>query len=258
MTTLISEKVLWDVSMTTQASEIQLLTHAKAAGATGVAIRTSNARLKGAIGRFGAEGIKVYGWRWPARRAVTSPANYFAPDQANFVVDTLISAGLAGYFADIESDNDGGANDWNDGDNSVVAKQFCDILRNGAPQGFVIALTSGAPQPVNNKKIPWKVFVDASDFLLPQTYWRWTNSKGKVQDINGGTPAKSIAVGDTSWAGVGHGKTLVPMIGELDVVSPAEIAEFGAELVKRGESRLHVYTDTDKVTAGQLAAIKAL
>lgn len=84
-------KILWTVKMPTKAAEALFLAHAKAAGCDGVAIRTSNDRLPAAIARFHDEGLKVYGWRWPARSTVDPPpSNYYAIDQAHYVVDTLI------------------------------------------------------------------------------------------------------------------------------------------------------------------------
>jgi hypothetical protein len=251
------QKILWTVGMHDQNEEERLLSHAQAVGATGVAVRTSNGRLPDAIGRFHAEGIRVYGWRWPARRSTTSPPHYYAPEQAAYVAETLIPAGLDGYFADIESDNNGGANDWDDPALAPLAAQFCATIRAAAPEGFVFALTSGAPQPHNPPGIPWAEFVAASDYLLPQTYWRMRTDTGVV-NVNGGTPLSAIAVGDSRWAPIAAGKVLVPMIGELDGVTPAQIAAFGAALSARGERRLHVYTDSGAVTPALLAAVAAL
>jgi hypothetical protein len=248
------EKILWTVFMRTPAEEARLLSHAQAAGATGVAVRTSNLRLPAAIPRFHAAGLKVFAWRWPARRATSSPPHYHAPQQAAFVAGTLIPAGLDGYFPDIESDNDHGVNDWDDSSLAPLATAFCATIKAAAPPGFVFALTSGAPQPHNNPNIPWAPFAAASDYLLPQTYWRMRTDAG-ITNINGGSPASAIAVGDSRWSPIGAGKTRVPMIGELDCVTPAQIAAFGAAMVTRGERRLHVYADTDDVDLSQLAAL---
>jgi hypothetical protein len=251
------EKILWTVFMRNAAEENKLLQHAQAAGATAVAVRTSNLRIAAAIGRFHAQGIKVYAWRWPACRTGSTLPHYYAIDQANYVANTLIPAGLDGYFPDIESDNDGGLNDWDRTGLGPLAAQFCTIIRDAAPQNFVLALTSGAGQPHNNPNIPWQQFVQGSDYLLPQTYWRMDTAQGP-KNINGGTPAAALARGDQHWAPIAAGRTVVPMLGELAVVTPAEIASYGALLVARGEKRLHVYTDTGGVQAAQLAAIAAL
>jgi hypothetical protein len=252
-----SEKILWTVSMSNAAEEARLLNHAQTIGATGVAIRTSNTRLASSIPRFKAHGISVYAWRWPACRKPKTAGTYFAPDQAKFVAGTLIPAGLSGYFADIESENDKGLNDWDDASFATIGKAFCNTIRAAAPAGFVFALTAGAPQPHNNPHIPWAPFVAASDYLLPQTYWRMRKNAGPT-DINGGDPKKAIAIGDSRWAPIAAGKTIVPMLGELDTLTAAEIKDFGAELVARGEKRLHVYTDSGSATPAQLAAVAAL
>jgi len=250
------EKILWVIDMKSTAAEQRVLDHARKAGATGVAIRTSNMNLGDAIGRLKNEGIdKVFAWRWPACREGSTLPFYFAPEQARYVAEKLIPAGLDGYFADIESDNDKGRNDWNKSDFKEMAIDFCAVIKEAAPDGFVFALTSGCEQPSNNTHIPWKPFVDASDYLLPQSYWR---REENPQSIHGGTPATAIAKADAAWGPISGAKTRVPMMGELAMVTPAEIAAFGALLVARGERRLHIYVDTDDDLGQQLDAVAAL
>jgi hypothetical protein len=256
-------KVLWTVRMPTEAAEDLLLAHAKAANCGGVAIRTSNVRLPAAIKRFHDEGIKVFGWRWPARSKpdplpADFPANYYAVDQAHYVVDTLIKAGLDGYFADIESDGDNKVTDWNSSHYAPLAHQFCSIIKSAAPAGFTFALTAGCGQPTGSPHIPWAEFSPFIDFIMPQTYWRWLSPKtGKPEGINGKSPAAAIAKAKAAWTAAFPDKAVVPIMGELIYSTPAEIADYAKQISADGVRQFHAYTDGNEVPAENLAAIAA-
>jgi len=256
-------KVLWAVSMTA-AQEATLAAHAKAAGANAVCIRTSNTRLAGAIGRFHALGIKVYGWRWPAAKPIDSASHYYALDEADFVAGQLIPQGLDGYIADIESEADGRVNDWNNASFGPLATTFCSKIKTAAAAAglgaFRFGLTSGCAYPDLKMRpnIPWAQFGGASNLLLPQTYWRWTNGENHVEPINGGSPDAAITKGVDSWARIAAGKAIVPMAGELDVITAAEIAGYGARMAALGHDELHFYADANKIDPANLAAIAAL
>jgi hypothetical protein len=252
----LARKVLWIVNMNTDALETAFSKHALAIGATAVCIRTSSTRLPDTIKRFHDIGIKVYAWRWP------SATKAGAQKEADNVADDLIPAGLDGYVVDPESDKAGAANDWNRTELAPLAAQFCATIKRAAPASFVFGTTSGCsyPSPKMKPKIPWKEFFSASDVLLPQTYWRWTNpSTGQSgQKINGGTPAAAIAKGVPAWKAGSLGKPIVPMAGEVDVVTTDEIAAYGMELAKMNVREGHFYTDNGKIPVPNLAAIKAL
>src|ERR1700747_1704664 len=96
----------------------------------------------------------------------------------------------------------------------------------------------------------------ASDALLPQTYWRWTNPpKGQSgQQINGGSPAKAIAKGVPAWKAKSLGKPIVPMAGEIDVVLADEIKAYGEALQGSGLKEGHFYADTGDIPVANLAA----
>jgi hypothetical protein len=252
----LDSKVLWIVDMNSESAETALAKHALAIGATAVCIRTSSTRLPAAIKRFHDIGIKVFAWRWP------SASKTRAEKEAKNVAKKLIPAGLDGYIVDPESDKAGAVNDWNRAQLAPLAARFCDIIKNAASAGFVFGTTSGCSYPAPNMKphIPWKEFFAASDVLLPQTYWRWTNpSTGKRgQKINGGTPAAAFDKGVPAWTAQSLGKRIVPMAGEVDVVTEQEIAAYGAALEKMGVKEGHFYTDNGKIPVVNLAAIKSL
>jgi hypothetical protein len=251
----LTRKFLWIVNMNTDASEKQFAKHTLAIDATGVCIRTSSTRLPDAVKRFHDLGVKVYAWRWPpASRAG-------AMREAGNVASKLIPAGLDGYIVDPESDKKGAPNDWNQSSLAELAGDFCKTITDAAPRSFVFGTTSGCAYPAPGQKpnIPWKEFFTASDILLPQTYWRWTNptTGQRGQKINGGTPAAAMAKGVPAWKAKSLGKPIVPMAGEIDVVKDDEIADYGAALEKMRVKEGHFYTDGD-IPIENLAAMKAL
>ena len=248
-----ARKVLWIVNMDSQAHEAAFAIHALACGANMVCIRTSSKRFPATIGRFKALGMAVYAWRWPS----VIPARTKA--EADYVAKKLIPAGLDGYIVDPESDGTG-RNDWNQPGLEQLAADFCSIIKNAAAgKPFVFGTTSGCayPGPGGKPNIPWKEFFSASDVLLPQTYWRWTHN-GKVGNINGGTPARAIVRGMTAWQPKSIGKPILPMAGEIDVVKPGEIVDYGIELQRMNVQEAHFYTDNGKIPVLNLAAMRAL
>lgn len=255
-----TSKVLWIVGMTDASTEDQLLQDAQSAGIGTVCIRSDNARLPDAIARFQAKGLKVYAWRWPAVRPTTSARHYFAPEEAKYVVDVLMPAGLDGYIADPESDQAGDVDDWNDPSRAPLARDFCAQIKNGAVTAgrtnFRFGTTSGCAYPdlTNRPNIPWGEFAAASDVLLPQSYWRVT---GPIA-TNGGTPKKGIARGLASWGRIAGGKPIIPMAGEIDLATPSEIAAYGAEMQGRSITEGHFYAHSANVPASIWPAIAAL
>ena len=252
----LTSKFLWIVNLNTETSETAFSKHALAIGATGVCIRTSSKRFPGTIKRFHDLNMKVYAWRWPSASKVG------ALNEAKNVAKNLIPAGLDGYIVDPESDKAGAANDWNRSKLAPLAAEFCSTIKDAAPASFVFATTSGCAYPAANMKpnIPWKEFFTASNVLLPQTYWRWTNpSTGqRGQKINGGTPAAAITKGVPAWKAKSLGKPIIPMAGEVDVVRADEIAAYGVELQKMNVTEGHFYTDNGQIPVTNLAAMKAL
>jgi hypothetical protein len=269
----LARKVLWIVDMDDDATETAFGQRALAMGATHVCIRTSSTRMPAAIARFKGLGLKVYAWRWPGVIPGPSRHHYYAFDEARFVAEQLIPNGLDGYIVDPESDGHtdpktGGkaANDWDQASLAPIAREFCATIRTAAAgKPFVLGTTSGCgyPGPGGKPHIPFAEFFGASDVLLPQTYWRWTHRDGHsgidvVSDINGGTPAKSVKRGDDAWGPKSGGRKVIPMAGEVDVVTPAELAAYGDELAARGLDEGHFYADNGRIPPANLAAMKAL
>ena len=92
--TIFANKALWAVDLDDQTDEDRIFGHAQAMGAEAVVIRTTSGRLATSMARFQAAGMKVYAWRWPA--VVKDQGGRYAIDEANYVAQTLIPAGLDG------------------------------------------------------------------------------------------------------------------------------------------------------------------
>ncbi len=247
------DKALWLTSFN-GADVDRLLDHCAEAGVTLLCIRTTSSALPGAIASFAKQGIRVYGWRWPAVAPGPHTApNYYALDEAAYVAGTLIPAGLAGYVVDPESDGPGQVDDWNDAAHAGLATEFCARIRAAAPAGFHLGVTSGCEYPRNHAQIPWTSFVAAADALYPQTYWRI--STGDI--VHGGTPSSSVAAGMAAWSRIAAGKPIVAIGGELDSVLPQEIRDFGA-LIAGKQAVAHFYADSQQTSPAILKAIGAL
>jgi hypothetical protein len=84
------------------------------------------------------------------------------------------------------------------------------------------------------------------------------NSHEEAVDINGGTPDKAIDRGLATWALIADGKPIVPMAGELDVITDGEIAAYAARLRREGINEAHFYADSDDVPPENYAMIASL
>lgn len=233
-------KVLWLVN----GDQNTFLAHAKQIGSGAVAVRTDNHWLASGIAAFHAAGIKVYGWRWPGVIATNDPPNYFAPDQAQFVVNTLIPRGLDGYIADIESDGTAHpGRDWNNRALAPMATDFARLISGAgkkAKPDFIFGISSGFDYPTAFAHIPWDAFLCFSDAVYPQVYWR--GDGGAVQA--GGTPQKAYDRTLLSWKTLDlGGKPIIPIIGQIAHVTPQSIADFRSLIANDGLTQVHFYCD---------------
>lgn len=252
--------------MSDQGEEDRLFNHAQAMQAGGVAIRTTSDRIAGSIPRFHNAGMKVYAWRWP-KVVQSHGGGRYAIDEANFVAQTLIPAGLDGYIVDPESENDGASNDWNRTDLPIpaakLATQFCQIIRTAAQAAhrddFLLGLTSGGNYPATLKHLPWAEFVGGTDALFPQLYWRARNDQDACKNVRDGTVDTNFDACLPSWRGIAQGKPIVAMAGEISCVSHLnQLTTFRQRATAENLPLLHFYTDDDDVTNDLCAAIKSL
>jgi hypothetical protein len=114
---------------------------------------------------------------------------------------------------------------------------------------FKFGITSGCNYPNASIKpnIPWDEFVGASTAVYPQTYWRTKDRYGDPTNINGGTPDRAIDEGKRTWSLIAKDKPIIYMAGELELISPAEIAAYAARARTEGLTELHFYADTARI-----------
>jgi hypothetical protein len=235
-----TKKTLWIVN----GAQNDLLAHAQKIGAQAVAIRTDNHWLKDSIPVFHRAGINVYGWRWPGVKPSNDPPNYFAPDQAKFVVDFLIPAGLDGYIADIESDGSAAPNrDWNSRTLAPMAAAFASTIKTAGvakKSDFLFGLTSGFDFPTAYPHIPWDAFLASCDAVYPQVYWR--GDGGAVQA--GGTAQTAYTRSWASWKVLELGtRPIIPIIGQIAHITPQSMADFKAIMTAKSMDEVHFYSD---------------
>jgi hypothetical protein len=276
---VLGKKFLWAETLDGPNTEKEMLGNAKAIGATGLCIRTMSTYLEKAIPRYQAMGYKVYGWRYPQsidlgphnNSGPIPPGNSYATNEAAYVINTLIPAGLDGYIMDIESANGPGNptpwRDWdrkNDAGLKTLATNYVGALRKAADtcgRSFLLGFTSHANAFNIYPGTPWQPFISASDVLYPQSYWRrWVDATATKPahpvDENGAAPKSALDVSFADYAQ--WGKPIIPIAGEMFPAKVGEMAAFGAELTKRGISEGHFYTSTANIDANVLSEIKAL
>jgi hypothetical protein len=225
-----------------------------------VCIRTDIGWLPNAIAEFKKNKIAVYGWRWPAIYHVDKIPHYFAEEEAKYVVDTLIPAGLDGYIVDAESDGPKKPErEWDSGDidTRTLADAFCASIKKAgmnAKPDFLFGMTSGGTYPKAFPGIPWAAFVPASRALYPQVYWY----KDKKKFPTRSTPQDSYNTCIPLWNKVAAGKPLVPVIGEIASVTAQEIGSYSAIIAANKLSEVHLYTYDDDVPAANWATMKNL
>lgn len=216
---------------------------AKYIGADTVCIRTTNDFLLDSIPKIQDNGLKVFGWRWPAAKlpsASSKAKHWFADDEANFVVG-LISKGLDGYVVDPESDNNGGADDWDSAEYAPVAARFCEKIKTcgkAKDLKFHFGLTSGCSHPTNNPNIPWFEFTQRAEAVYPQLYW-------SPDYVTAGrtTPEDAYRIGMASWKSITPaGMKIRPIMGEITNNKPDEIDRFGKLISGGGLDEVNFYT----------------
>ena len=261
-------KVLW-IENLTEGNLDKIVKQIEASKVTGVCVRTESLIFPGLIAKFKTEmKLKVLGWKYPH---VLKPAGepdpskppkaLYAAYEADYVVQTLIPAGLDGYIMDIEShDNKDGpdAGDWDRQDLArdidKLAESYTTTLKKAAincGRPFSIGFTSHSNCFNVYPKTPWDRFKAVTDVMYPQTYWcRYDDSLHKCvaehQDpvTNARSPEYSMDFGFKNYSI--WNKPIIPMAGEIACASVDEIKRFGGHAVLRGVTEGHFY-----VSAGQ-------
>lgn len=238
--TKLTEKVLWMVKCDDLDWFVDKAIKVKT---TAVAIRTSNNNLEQAISTFHGKGIKVYGWRWPlAQKKDSNTFRKLGTEEESARVVALIHKGLDGYYVDPECDNPGDSNCWDKDGLETLAEEFCKTITDklaGKPFGT----TSHFRGNTTFGKLPWKTFFKFSNVFLPQAYW-----KASFGTIGSGKPNENYRRSLERWEATGAPRDkIVPMAGELEFSTPAQINEYAEEAKKQGVTSLHFYTATKNV-----------
>jgi len=236
----LTEKVLWVVEYPSIDWFVDKAVKVKA---TAVAIRTSNKTLDDAISVFHSQGIKVYGWRWPLaqRKDTNATRNLGTTEEAARVV-RLIDQGLDGYYVDPECDKQADSNCWDKDGLEPLAEEFCKTIT-GKLAGKPFGTTSHFRGSETFSKLPWKTFFKFSNVFLPQAYW-----KASFGTIGSGKPDENYRRSLDKWEATGAPRDkIVPMGGELEFSTPAQIKEYAEEAKKQGVASLHFYTATKDV-----------
>jgi hypothetical protein len=233
-------KVLWVVD----GDKNGLLEQANYVRAQAVCIRTTNGWLKGSVQDIKKQGFDVYAWRWPSVDPASNSNHHYADDEARFATD-LIAEGLDGYIVDPEADDGRNSDNWNSAHWADLANKFCNTIKLAGRQKnphFLFGTTSGCDYPVIKPDIPWSVFLAHSDAVYPQIYWAPNFIKAKRT-----TPDAAWKIGMTAWRKILPGSmTVHPILGEIKINKPAEIARFGQIMIENGNTdEVHFYTYDD-------------
>ena len=268
-----ARKILWVVNF--DANPNLFYEYVRNSGCDTVCVRTLSTQLKGAISTFHNMGKNVWAWRWPCVQPDLTGAHgphCYAPDEAAFVAQQLIPAGLDGYIVDPESNDDKAVNDWNQktvaGPSAgqqislpQMAADFCNTIKSAAKgKPFHFGITSGCnfPGPGQKTILPWAAFVAPSDSVYPQCYWRWHDSNNEIKEINGGTPDSAIKLAIPAWTPVSQGKPVIPMAGETNLVTADEVVAYGKALAAMNVTEANFYIDEPPVGPEIIAAIRSL
>jgi hypothetical protein len=269
-------KALWVEDLDSTTIQARVMQHANAIGANLLCVRTTSTLLQGLIPTFHTAGMKVYGWMWTSV-IPGQPHHRYARDEAKHVATNLIPNGLDGYIFDVESD-DGHpptAHDWDRTDVedlTALANIYTQTIKNAFVQRgtpFRLGMTSHARGFSNYPGIPWHPFLDASDTLYPQTYWRFDNGSfphkqcvDEAADPNNGhgkgTPDQAVINGYTDYQP--KGKPIIPIAGEIGCSTAAEMTRYGQLITARGATEAHFYVDVDDsyLNPGILQAMAAV
>jgi hypothetical protein len=269
-------KALWVEDLDTTAVQARVMQHANTIGANLLCVRTTSPLLQNLIQTFHTAGMRVYGWMWTS--VISNQAQHrYACDEAKHVATNLIPNGLDGYIFDVESDdgNPPTAHDWDRRDvedltalANIYANTIEDaFVRRGKP--YRLGMTSHARGFSNYPGIPWHPFLDVSDTLYPQTYWRYDGGSfphKKPVDEGGdphsgqgkGTPDQAVINGYTDYAP--KGKPIIPIAGELGCATAVEMTRYGQLITARGAAEAHFYVDVDDtyLNPGVLQAMAAI
>jgi hypothetical protein len=226
-----------------------LVQRATSCGIGAICIRTSATNFGAVIPALKLNAIEVPGWRYP-------PTDPQAAHSQALDAAAIVSLGLDGFIVDPEGDNQDSRFDWNQPGLDAIADDYCSTIKRTNPSmpfGTTSHYLAAKPFP----RLPWQTFLEHSDAVYPQAYWRAQTQHGPVSIGQG--PSANYNASMTAWAGIGSpaGK-IIPMAGELGVASPDEMSQYAAAATSKNISELHFYVDDINVDQSVWDAIGRL
>lgn len=231
-----TNKVLWIVVLDDVDAFVE---QSQAVGATKVAIRTRNTNFDESIQKFHDVHIEVLGWRFPPVKRQKALA------QAEQVVE-LMKNGLDGFIVDPEGDASNPDINWDQTGLDDLAQEFCDTIRNAFPDKL-FGTTSDHRARRTFPRLPFATFINNSDKVYPQSYWRMRTPQGP-KPVGKGHPGPNYLVGLEAWqeAGADLGK-IIPIAGEIALAKAGEIQEYATAALENNVDELQFYTaDADE------------
>lgn len=246
-----ANKVLWVVTLSDEGEGLaDFLATARAVQATAVAVRTTADNFDEIIPAFHDAEISVFGWRWPS----TDPDT--ALQQARDVVK-LMQLGLDGFIVDPERSDNNPRINWDQPGLEDLARRFCSTIRDAFPHKL-FGTTSHYKARRVFPQLPWEAFFEHSDKLYPQAYWRMQTAGGP-RSIGTGQPRPNYLTSLQAWAEIETGgKPIVPMAGEIALVTDAEIAAYAQAAEDNHVDELHFYTFDQPVPSAVIREIGAV
>jgi hypothetical protein len=163
----------------------------------------------------------------------------------------LFAHGLDGYYVGPEAAPGQATCDWDRPGLADLATRFCETVSSAA-NGRPFGVTSHYRAMARHPHLPWAAFFAHATVLLPRACWRSADAT-----VGHGDPADYYATSIALWesAGAEH-DLIVPMAGELDKVTAAEIRAYAAKATSEGVEDLHFYADQPSVKPAVRAAVR--
>ncbi|WP_321796351.1 hypothetical protein [Burkholderia sp. BCC1988] len=228
-------KILWAIDVPNIDTLIQRATQC---GFGAVCVRTSYTDFADLIPAMKENSIDVLGWRYP-------PTDPHAAHQQALDTAQIVQLGLDGFIVDPEGDSRSLYN-WNHPGLAAVADDYCSTIRQANPTmlfGVTSHYLAAKPYPA----LPWATFLQYSDAVYPQAYWRADTDHGPISIGTG--PSSNYIASLSAWGNIGAaaGK-IFPMAGELGSVKGShEIQQYATAADSNNITELHFYVNDNTV-----------
>jgi hypothetical protein len=138
-----------------------------------------------------------------------------------------------------------------------LANEYCSIITTAFPDRL-FGTTSDHRAKRVYPNLPWNAFIDNSDKVYPQAYWRMQTPQGP-RPVGKGQPAPNYEVALTAWQEVGAAvEAMVPMAGEIALARTGEIEAYGAAAAVNNVTELHFYAADEQVPLTVFQSIGSL